>query len=225
MNPRKKRPDRKKADGEEAATASETPEPQAAETGAEATAESAAGRGSVETTDTEAATDAGAPAETADEAVERLQAQLNELQDRHLRTAAEYENFRKRTAKERIEMRKRAQADVVASILEALDDFQRVLALDRSTTSAEDVIAGVDLVERKLFRELEAAGLERIGQEGEPFDPHLHEAVGALPAEAEEQDHTVGAILQAGYQFAGALIRPARVQVFTWQGGGSQGPV
>jgi molecular chaperone GrpE len=162
--------------------------------------------------------------ETAEQAVERLQRQLNELQDRHLRTAAEYENFRKRTAKERTEMWKRAQADVVSSILDALDDFQRVLDLDRSTTSAEDVIAGVELVERKLLRELEGAGLERVGQQGEPFDPNLHEAVGSIPAEAEEQDHTVGAILQVGYKFAGALIRPARVQVFMWQGDGSQGP-
>ncbi len=216
MSPRKKRSGRKKAAG-----ASGTPQQPAAESGAEETAESAVEQGPVATTD---AAGAAPPLETVDQAVERLQRQLNELQDRHLRTAAEYENFRKRTAKERTEMWKRAQAEVVSSILDALDDFQRVLELDRSTTSAEDVIAGVALVERKLLRELEGAGLERVGQQGEPFDPNLHEAVGAIPAEAEEQDHTVGAILQAGYKFAGALIRPARVQVFMWQGDGSQEP-
>ena len=227
MNPRRKRSGHKKARGEAEAVSptSETPARPAAEDSAKGegkgTAEPAVA--SVATADTEAATDAAAP-ETADQAVERLQGQLTKLQDLHLRTAAEYENFRKRTAKERTEMWKRAQADVVSSILDALDDFQRVLDLDRSTTSADDVIAGVELVERKLLRELEAAGLERVGQEGEPFDPNFHEAVSALPAEAEEQDHTVGAILQAGYKFAGALIRPARVQVFMWQGGdGSQG--
>ena len=228
MNPRRKRSGHKKAQGEAEAVSptSETPDRPAAEGSAEGegkgTAEPSAEHASVATADTEAAADAAAP-ETADQAVERLQGQLTELQDLHLRTAAEYENFRKRTAKERTEMWKRAQADVVSSILDALDDFQRVLDLDRSTTSADDVIAGVELVERKLLRELEAAGLERVGQEGEPFDPNFHEAVSALPAEAEEQDHTVGAILQAGYKFAGTLIRPARVQVFTWQGDGSQG--
>ncbi len=216
MSPRKKRSGRKKAAG-----ASEKPQQPAAESGAEDTVESAAEQGPAATTD---AAGAAPPLETVDQAVERLQRQLNELQDRHLRTAAEYENFRKRTAKERTEMWKRAQADVVSSILDALDDFQRVLQLDRSTTSAEDVIAGVELVERKLLRELQGAGLERVGQQGEPFDPNVHEAVGAIPAEAEEQDHTVGAILQAGYKFAGALIRPARVQVFMWQGDGSQEP-
>ncbi len=216
MSPRKKRSGRKKAAG-----ASGTPQQPAAESGAEDTAASAVEQGPVATTD---AAGAAPPLETVDQAVERLQRQLNELQDRHLRTAAEYENFRKRTAKERTEMWKRAQAEVVSSILDALDDFQRVLELDRSTTSAEDVIAGVELVERKLLRELEGAGLERVGQQGEPFDPNLHEAVGAIPAEAEEQDHTVGAILQAGYKFAGALIRPARVQVFMWQGDGTKEP-
>ena len=226
MSPRKKRSGRKKAEGEaEAVSApSETPQPPVAESGAEDTAESAAEQGPVATTDAGDAAGAAPPLETAEQAVERLQRQLNELQDRHLRTAAEYENFRKRTAKERTDMWQRAQADVVSSILDALDDFQRVLQLDRSTTSAEDVIAGIELVERKLLRELESAGLERVGQQGEPFDPNLHEAVGSIPAEAEEQDHTVGAILQAGYKFAGALIRPARVQVFMWQGDGSQEP-
>ncbi len=226
MNPRKKRSSRKKAGGEAGAVSasSETPQQPAAETVAEDTPESAVAQGPVATTDADNSAVAAPPMKPVDQDVERLQRQLNELQDRHLRTAAEYENFRKRTAKERTEMWKRAQAEVVSSILDALDDFQRVLELDRSTTSAEDVIAGVELVERKLFRELEGAGLERVGQQGEPFDPNLHEAVGAIPAEAEEQDHTVGAILQAGYKFAGALIRPARVQVFMWQGDGGQEP-
>ncbi len=152
---------------------------------------------------------------------ERLQSQFDELQDRHLRIAAEYENFRKRTARERTEMWQRAQAEVVSNILDALDDFERVLQLDSASASAEDVIKGVELVERKLLRELESAGLERVGRVGEAFDPKHHEAIGSLPAETEEEDHTVGAILQSGYKFGGALIRPARVQVLMWQTEGS----
>ena len=154
----------------------------------------------------------------------RLQAQFDELQDRYLRIAAEYENFRKRTARERAEMWQRAQAEVVSDILDALDDFERVLQLDSASASAEDVIKGVELVERKLLRELESAGLERVGRVGEAFDPNHHEAVGSLPAQAEEEDHTVGAILQSGYKFGGALIRPAKVQVLMWEAEGSQGP-
>jgi molecular chaperone GrpE len=170
--------------------------------------------------------DAEEAAVAAPEAVaQQLQAQLDELKDRYLRTAAEYDNFRKRTAKERSEMWQRAQAAVVSNIVDALDDFGRVLDVDPETASAGDVIKGVELVERKLLRELETAGLERVGQVGEAFDPNHHEAIGSLPAESEEQDHTVGTIIQVGYRFGGTLIRPARVQVLMWAGDGGEGPV
>ncbi len=200
MNPRKKRSGRKSAPKTPAVEKDDSSVEAAAEGEAEVEATPVVGGG------------------------ERLQSQFDELQDRHLRIAAEYENFRKRTARERTEMWQRAQAEVVSNILDALDDFERVLQLDSASASAEDVIKGVELVERKLLRELESAGLERVGRVGEAFDPKHHEAIGSLPAETEEEDHTVGAILQSGYKFGGALIRPARVQVLMWQTEGSQGP-
>ncbi len=200
MNPRKKRSRRKSAPKRPAVEEDDSSVDAAAEGEAEVEATPVVGGG------------------------ERLQSQFDELQDRHLRIAAEYENFRKRTARERAEMWQRAQAEVVANILDALDDFERVLQLDSASASAEDVIKGVELVERKLLRELESAGLVRVGRVGEAFDPKHHEAIGSLPAETEEEDHTVGAILQSGYKFGGALIRPARVQVLMWQTEGSQGP-
>ena len=200
MNPRKKRSGRKSAPKTPAVEKDDSSVEAAAEGEAEVEATPVVGGG------------------------ERLQSQFDELQDRHLRIAAEYENFRKRTARERTEMWQRAQAEVVSNILDALDDFERVLQLDSASASAEDVIKGVELVERKLLRELESAGLERVGRVGEAFDPKHHEAIGSLPAETEEEDHTVGAILQSGYKFGGALIRPARVQVLMWQTEASQGP-
>jgi len=202
MNPRKKRSGRK--------SAPKTPSVEENDSSVGAAAE---GEAEVEV-EVAAVVDAG----------EELQSQFDELQDRYLRIAAEYENFRKRTARERVEMWQRAQAEVVSNILDALDDFERVLQLDSASASAEDVIKGVELVERKLLRELESAGLERVGRVGEAFDPKHHEAIGSLPAETEKEDHTVGAILQSGYKFGGALIRPARVQVLMWQNEGSQGP-
>lgn len=156
--------------------------------------------------------------EPTEEAVGRLQAEVDELRERHLRTAAEYDNFRKRTARERSELWSRAQADVVANILDALDDFGRALDVDVAAVSASDLLDGLQLVERKLVKELERAGLERVGDVGEPFDPNHHEAVASLPASAEDQDHTVGAVLQTGYRFGGALLRPAKVQVLMWGG-------
>ena len=220
MNPRKRRSRRKSAPKTPAVEENDSSVGAAA--GGEAEAEIAAVvGGGRELEETPQETGAAVEALTSEEAIERLQSQLDELQDRHLRIAAEYENFRKRTARERAEMWQRAQAEVVSNILDALDDFERVLQLDSASASAEDVIKGVELVERKLLRELESAGLERVGRVGEAFDPNHHEAVGSLPAQAEEEDHTVGAILQSGYKFGGVLIRPARVQVLMWQPEGS----
>ncbi len=222
MNPRKRRSRRKSAPKTPAVEENDSSVGAAA--GGEAEAEIAAVvGGGRELEETPQETGAAVEALTSEEAIERLQSQLDELQDRHLRIAAEYENFRKRTARERAEMWQRAQAEVVSNILDALDDFERVLQLDSASASAEDVIKGVELVERKLLRELESAGLERVGRVGEAFDPNHHEAIGSLPAQAEEEDHTVGAILQSGYKFGGALIRPAKVQVLMWQAEGSQG--
>jgi molecular chaperone GrpE (heat shock protein) len=74
------------------------------------------------------------------------------------------------------------------------------------------------LIDRKLRKELEAAGLERIDPAGLTFDPSLHEAVSVVPPASPDQDHTVSATFQAGYRFKGALIRPARVQVYSSEG-------
>lgn len=156
--------------------------------------------------DTPAAADEGPLADLSDE--------LRDLQDRHLRLAAEYDNFRKRTARERLEDRQRAQGELARGLIDALDDLGRVADLDPAATSATDIVAGVELVERKLLKALAERGLERIGVEGESFDPTLHEAVGGLPAPSPEQDQTVAAVFQPGYRLGGQLLRPARVQVF-----------
>ena len=166
---------------------------------------------------------ADAVAETPVPTVTSLEKELEELRDRHLRTVAEYENFRKRTARERGQLWARAQAEIASSILDALDDFGRVLDVDRTKARAADVIEGVELVERKLVRELEAAGLERVGEVGVSFDPNYHEAIGSMPAESEEQDQTIGAVFQVGYRFGEVLIRPAKVHVLMWQGGQDKG--
>ncbi|HEV8265040.1 MAG TPA: nucleotide exchange factor GrpE [Gemmatimonadales bacterium] len=158
------------------------------------------------------------PVEPPGEAVVRLQAELDALKDRHLRLAAEYDNYRKRMAKERAEAWIRAQAELVQRLADALDDLSRFAHVDPAQTDAKTIHDGVDLVERKMWKELEAAGVTRIDQAGVPFDPAVHEAVTTQPAAAPEQDHTVGQVLQAGYKLRDQLLRPARVVVLTWQG-------
>jgi molecular chaperone GrpE len=165
-----------------------------------------------------AAAESGALIEPPDEAVTRLEGEIADLKDKHLRLAAEYDNFRKRAAKERAEVWSRAQADLIGRLVEALDDLARFAHVDPAQTDAKTIHDGVDMVERKFWKTLDAAGITRIDQVGVPFDPNLHEAVTTGPADHPGKDHTVGAILQPGYQMGGALIRPARVVVLTWSG-------
>ena len=144
--------------------------------------------------------------------------ELDVWKDRHLRLAAEYDNFRKRTIKERAETWARAQAELVARLADALDDLSRFAHIDPAAIDAKTLHDGVDLVERKVWKELENAGVTRIDQAGVPFDPQVHEAVTTQPAEKPEQDHTVGQVVQPGYKMRDTLLRPARVVVLTWQG-------
>jgi len=164
---------------------------------------------------------AGALVEPA-EAVARLEAELADLKDRHLRLAAEYDNFRKRALRERSDTWGKAQADLLQRLVDALDDLARFAHVDPDKTDARTIHDGVDMVERKFWKELDAIGVKRVDQVGVRFDPHLHEAVSTGPADHPAKDHTVGAVLQAGYQLGGTLIRPARVVVLTWQGGGDR---
>ncbi|HYU09547.1 MAG TPA: nucleotide exchange factor GrpE [Gemmatimonadales bacterium] len=144
--------------------------------------------------------------------------ELDAWKDRHLRLAAEYDNFRKRTIKERAETWARAQAELVARLADALDDLSRFAHIDPAAIDAKTLHDGVDLVVRKVWKELETAGVTRIDQAGVPFDPQVHEAVTTQPAEKPEQDHTVGQVVQPGYKMRETLLRPARVVVLTWQG-------
>lgn len=157
---------------------------------------------------------ASLPMEPAEEAVRRVEDQLREAQDRHLRLAAEFDNFRKRVAKERIELTDRAQAALLMKLLDILDDLDRVAASDPGTPPVA-LLAATALVDKKLRKELEAAGLERIDPAGQPFDPSIHEAVSAIAPPSPDQDHVVSATFAVGYRFKGSLVRPARVQVYS----------
>ena len=138
--------------------------------------------------------------------------------DRYLRLAAEYDNYRKRSAKERQDAGSRAQADLVRQMVEALDDVARFAHIDPATTDAVTIVQGVDMVEKKLLKALGNAGLEVINPVGETFDPALHEAVATEPTSAREDDHVVSRVYQPGYIFKSQLLRPARVVVKQWNG-------
>jgi molecular chaperone GrpE len=149
--------------------------------------------------------------------------ELEELHNRHLRLAAEFENYRKRTRREMEEARERAQAQLAERLLDALDDLDRVLETPVDSTSAESLREGVEMVSRKLEKELGDAGLSRIEAEGEPFDPEVHEALLTTPVEDPEENDRVSRVLINGYTFGDRVIRPARVEVKKYSGGSGGG--
>lgn len=147
------------------------------------------------------------------EEADALRRELETLNDRHLRLAAEFDNFRRRSQAELGSSGVRAQAALVAELLDVLDDFHRVTSVDPEGATVETVLEGVGMIERKLNRVLAEAGLEPIAPEGEPFDPNVMEAMARVPTESPEEDDTVAQVLQPGFRFKDRLVRPARVTV------------
>jgi molecular chaperone GrpE len=143
---------------------------------------------------------------------------LDEQRDKYLRLAAEYDNYRKRSIKERLEAGTRAQADLVKQLTDSLDDLARVTGVDPTAVDAKTILEGIAVVEKKLMKALTSAGLEVINPVDQTFNPELHEAVATEPALSREDDHLVSQVYQPGYVFKGQLLRPARVVVKQWNG-------
>jgi molecular chaperone GrpE len=139
--------------------------------------------------------------------------ELPALRDRHLRLAAEFDNYRKRVERERGESWVRAQAQLLERLLEPLDDLARVADFDPATTPAAALHEGCEMVEKKFLRAMEAAGVEEIDAADRPFDPTIHEALTTVPTDDPAQDNTVAQVYQKGYRLKGVLLRPARVVV------------
>jgi molecular chaperone GrpE len=130
------------------------------------------------------------------------------------RTQADFENYRKRMAREADAAQARGVTRLARELLPALDNLERGLTAAASTEAGgdEQLIEGLRLVQRELLGALERVGIERYGQPGELFDPALHEAVAQQPSDAVEAGLIVE-IYQAGYRLGAAVIRPARVLV------------
>ncbi len=138
-----------------------------------------------------------------------LQAELAELRDRSVRTLADFDNYRKRVARERREETRYATTDLAQDILAVLDNLER--ALD-SEGSVEDLKQGVDLICKQLQRTLGRHGIQRVTALGEPFDPSVHEAVMRVE-DADVNEPTVHDELQSGYTLHDRLLRPSMVKV------------
>jgi molecular chaperone GrpE len=138
-----------------------------------------------------------------------LAAEKAELQDRFLRSQAEFQNSRKRAEKERAEFAEYASTEAVRALLPILDDFERAI---KTESSDQEFSKGIILIYQRFYDSLKKLGLEPIVSTGQPFDPHIHHAVEMVETE-EAADHTVLDEYQRGYNFKGRLLRPAMVKV------------
>lgn len=158
----------------------------------------------------------GAGAGTAEQDLSDTAARLEEQRDKYLRLAAEFDNYRRRTMRERQEAGVRAQGELLKRILDSLDDLDRATSSKTEGVDAKAIVEGIRAVDQKLMRTLADAGLQVLNPVDEPFNPEEHEAITTERALSPEDDHLVARVYQPGYVFQGQLLRPARVAVKQW---------
>ena len=154
------------------------------------------------------------------EQVQQLEEERNKLKetaletrDQYLRLQAEWDNYRRRTAKERLELIDNAGRDILTGFLPILDDCQRALQVLRESDAATAAIEGTELIYNKLMGYLNQRGVERIEARGAAFDTDFREAVAQFPVEDPEKKNTVIDVTQEGYTLNGTVIRYAKVVV------------
>ncbi|TWW02221.1 nucleotide exchange factor GrpE [Chitinophaga pinensis] len=145
--------------------------------------------------------------------LDKKQQELNEMRDKYLRLVAEFDNFKKRTAKERIELMQTANKEVIISLLDVLDDSERATKQIESAADINAVKDGVALVFNKLKSTLQAKGLKPMDSLHTEFNPDLHDAITEIPAPSEDLKGKVIDDMQKGYYLNDKLIRHAKVIV------------
>ena len=145
-------------------------------------------------------------------AAEALREERNDLRDRLLRAAAEFDNYRKRTDRERRELSDAVAADLMRDLLPVVDDLERALAAAPRDEAGSGLAAGVELIHRQLLEVMRRRGVEPIASIGRDFDPSWHEAIASEPADGHRDGEVMGE-LRRGYRIGSRLLRPAQVKV------------
>lgn len=145
--------------------------------------------------------------------IESYKAEIAELKDKYLRLYADFENFRRRTSKEKLEMIAGAGSETVKAILPIVDDFERAKVSFDNSTDIDALREGVDLIYTKLVKTLESKGLKPMVSKGETFDADLHESIAQFPAPSEDLKGKVVDEIEKGYFLNDKVIRFAKVVV------------
>ena len=148
---------------------------------------------------------------TLEEQLEVANKQIEQLKDKYLRTVAEFDNYKKRTLKEKTELVLNGSEKAVCAVLPILDDFERALA--NNTDDVQAVKDGMQLIFNKFRKTLESLGVKKIETEGKDFDVDFHEAVAMVPGMGDDKKGKVIDCLQTGYQLNEKVIRHAKVAV------------
>lgn len=156
--------------------------------------------------------DAQSDAEAQDQVV-ALQQQLNEANDKFLRLYAEFDNYKRRTIKEKSEILQTAGKDVMLALLPVIDDFERAIKATENSTDAQAIKDGINLIHHKFANILSARGLKAIESIGQNFDTDIHEAITNIPAPNDEMKGKVIDETEKGYTLNGHVIRFAKVVV------------
>ncbi|MCF8253112.1 MAG: nucleotide exchange factor GrpE [Bacteroidia bacterium] len=154
------------------------------------------------------------PTATNEESVseeEKVKAELASVQDKYLRLYSEFENYKRRTTKERSDLFKTANQEMVLAMIPVLDDFERALQAMVTSEENKTIKEGVDLIYNKLKSTLTQKGLKEMEAEGKPFDVEFHEAITKIPAPSEELKDKIVAVLEKGYFLHDKVIRFAKV--------------
>lgn len=145
--------------------------------------------------------------------LEEAQKEVEELKDKHLRLSAEFDNYRKRTLKEKAELIKNGAEKTLVAILPILDDFERALKNMETSEETKAMREGVELIFNKFHKVLNQEGLHVIETEGKDFDTDYHEAIALVPAPSEEMKGKILDCVQTGYMLNDKVIRHAKVVV------------
>lgn len=150
-----------------------------------------------------------------DNKIKLLEGDLIEERNKYLRLYAEFENFRKRTAKERLENISSASGDLMKEILPVVDDFERAIQSNKDVGDAASLKKGFELLYNKLYKVLTAKGLTPIKATGDNFDPEKHEAIAQIPAEKKKDKGKVIDVVEKGYTLNDKILRHPKVVVGT----------
>ena len=158
-------------------------------------------------------TEGGSQEASVEDQLQALQQENGELRDKYLRLAAEFDNYKRRMVKEKMQMMNNAARDTMSALLPVLDDFDRAKKAADQNDKGHLFEEGIGLVYRKLYTTLEQKGLEPMDSEGQDFDPELHDAMTETPAPSEELKGKVVDVIDRGYTLNGNIIRHAKVVV------------